>query len=203
MSPPRLTIDAALGAFTSCSRAHFRQTQEEDLRRRRKTHFLKTASMSFFFLKRCQIVWNTLKPKEQKWQAAGVGGWYLWVLRAAVPSFSHGCGAVWGRGQETGDHNPQNVVRMRGRKQPRFTSTGTAEHQRKQKHWETLEITVMSKNESTLKGLTSVTNATLRWIRHRMTDLMWEKNVDKYGNPGLVLILCLMCSVELPNTESV
>lgn len=61
----------------------------------------------------------------------------------------------------------------------------------------------MSKNELTLKGLTSVTNATLRWSRHQMTDLMWEKNVDKYGNPGLVPILCLMCLVELPNTESV
>lgn len=50
MSPPQLTIDAALGAFTSCSRAHFCQTQEEDLRRGR-THFLKTASMPFFFEK--------------------------------------------------------------------------------------------------------------------------------------------------------
>lgn len=49
LSPPRLTIDAALGAFTSCSRAHFCQTQEEDLRRGRRTHFLKTASMSFFW----------------------------------------------------------------------------------------------------------------------------------------------------------
>lgn len=69
MSPPRLTIDAALGAFTSCSRAHFSQTQEEDLRRGRKTHFLKTASMSFSFFEK---VPNCLEhPETERAEVAG------------------------------------------------------------------------------------------------------------------------------------
>lgn len=62
-------------------------------------------------------------------------GRHLGVLRVGVSSFRHSGRAVWGRGQENREHNPLNVVGMWGRKQPRFTSAGTAEQQwEKNKH---------------------------------------------------------------------
>lgn len=108
MSPPQLTIDAALGAFTSCSRAHFCQTQEEDLRRGRRTHFLKTASMSFFFFEK---VPNCLEhPEAERAEVSGCS----WGVGGVVPLGPPGGRALfqpWLRGRlraGAGNWRPQS-----------------------------------------------------------------------------------------------